>query len=56
MYRLYPVGFIILLVAYQQQGYTITSEGNPNVKWETSTQTDIGLDLGLFKNALQLHC
>ena len=32
--------------------YTITSKGNPNVKWETSTQTDIGLDLGLFNNAL----
>jgi len=35
------------------QGYTVTSEGNPNVKWETSTQTDVGLDLGLFRNALQ---
>lgn len=33
-------------------GYTITSKGNPNVKWETSTQADIGLDLGLFNNAL----
>lgn len=32
--------------------YTITSKGNPNVKWETSTQTDVGLDLGLFNNAL----
>ncbi len=35
------------------QGYTITSEGNPNVQWETSTQTDIGLDLGLFQNRFQ---
>jgi len=32
--------------------YTITAKGNANVKWETSTQTDIGLDLGLFNNAL----
>ena len=35
------------------QGYTITSEGNPNVIWETSTQTDVGLDLGLFQNRFQ---
>lgn len=33
-------------------GYTIVAKGNPNVKWETSTQTDVGLDLGLFNNAL----
>src|SRR5258707_11632253 len=32
--------------------YSIISKGNPNVKWETSTQADIGLDLGLFNNAL----
>ncbi|QOR75751.1 MAG: SusC/RagA family TonB-linked outer membrane protein [Thermoflavifilum sp.] len=30
------------------EGYTITSKGNPNVKWETSTQTDIGLDAGFL--------
>lgn len=35
-------------------GYTIVAKGNPNVKWETSTQTDIGLDLGLFNNALSV--
>jgi TonB-linked SusC/RagA family outer membrane protein len=32
--------------------YTIIAEGNPNVKWETSTQKDAGIDLGLFNNAL----
>jgi TonB-linked SusC/RagA family outer membrane protein len=36
------------------EGYTITSKGNPEVKWETSTQTDVGLDLGLFNDALQV--
>ena len=36
------------------QGYSITSEGNKNINWETSTQTDAGIDLGLFKNALQI--
>ncbi len=32
--------------------YTIISKGNPNVKWETSTQADAGLDMGFFDNAL----
>ena len=36
------------------EGYTITSKGNSNVKWETSTQTDVGLDAGFFNDALQL--
>ena len=27
---------------------------NPNLKWETSKQTDIGIDLGLFNNKLML--
>ena len=44
----YPFGGV------STEGYTITSKGNPDVKWETSTQTDIGLDLGLFKDALQV--
>ena len=36
------------------QGYSISSEGNSKIKWEKSTQTDIGLDIGLFDNAIQL--
>ena len=27
---------------------------NPNLKWETSKQTDIGIDLGFFNNKLML--
>lgn len=27
---------------------------NPNLKWETSKQTDIGIDLGLFNNKLMI--
>ncbi|MEP6950106.1 MAG: TonB-dependent receptor [Ginsengibacter sp.] len=34
--------------------YTIYSKGNPNVKWETSTIGDAGLDLGLFKGAINI--
>jgi TonB-linked SusC/RagA family outer membrane protein len=36
------------------QGYSITSKGNPNIRWEKSTQKDVGLDLGFFENALTL--
>jgi TonB-linked SusC/RagA family outer membrane protein len=32
-------------------GYTIVSNGNPNIFWEKSTQEDVGIDLGLFQNA-----
>jgi TonB-linked SusC/RagA family outer membrane protein len=30
------------------------STGNPNLKWETTTQYDLGLDLGLFQNRINL--
>ncbi len=36
------------------RGSSISAEGNPNIKWESSTQGDLGLDLGLFNNTLQL--
>jgi TonB-dependent starch-binding outer membrane protein SusC len=35
-----------------QIGYAITGAANPNLKWETTTQTNAGLDFGLFKNRL----
>ncbi|WDF56701.1 SusC/RagA family TonB-linked outer membrane protein [Mucilaginibacter sp. KACC 22063] len=44
----YPFGGV------STQGYSITSKGNPNIKWEKSTQQDVGLDLGFFDNALLL--
>jgi TonB-linked SusC/RagA family outer membrane protein len=34
------------------QGNSVVLLGNPSVKWETQTQADIGLDLGLFNNKL----
>ncbi|RZM19721.1 MAG: SusC/RagA family TonB-linked outer membrane protein, partial [Pedobacter sp.] len=34
--------------------YTNYAKGNPNVGWETSTITDIGLDIGLLKNSLNI--
>lgn len=35
-----------------QQGVTQTDLNNRNVKWETSTVSDIGLDFGLFRSKL----
>jgi TonB-linked SusC/RagA family outer membrane protein len=35
-------------------GYTISSRGNENVKWESSTQADVGIDIGIWKNKLNL--
>lgn len=35
-------------------GYTQTRNGNPDLKWETTTQTNVGLDLGFFDNELEV--
>ena len=36
------------------QGYTVTNIGNPNIRWETNTQADGGVDLGFFDNSILL--
>lgn len=33
-------------------GFTSIQTGNPKLKWETTTQSNIGLDFGLFNNRL----
>lgn len=35
-------------------GSTYLSLGNPDLKWEVTTQTNIGLDLGFFNNRLSM--
>jgi TonB-linked SusC/RagA family outer membrane protein len=35
-----------------QYGYAISSQGNDDVKWESTTQVDVGLDLRMFANKL----
>lgn len=35
-------------------GSFISSPGNPDLRWETNAQTNIGLDLGFFKDRLTL--
>lgn len=37
-----------------QTGYILSSIGNPSTQWEASKQTNIGFDLGLFKNKIYL--
>ncbi|MVN77507.1 SusC/RagA family TonB-linked outer membrane protein [Hymenobacter sp. HMF4947] len=44
----YPFGGV------STQALSVVTKGNPNIRWETSTQTNYGLDLGLLKGALQL--
>jgi TonB-dependent starch-binding outer membrane protein SusC len=36
------------------QGYTINAIGNPTIRWEVSTQEDVGLDMGFFNNSLMV--
>jgi TonB-linked SusC/RagA family outer membrane protein len=33
---------------------TIYAKGNPNLKWQTTTMGDVGLDIGLFSDAITL--
>lgn len=33
-------------------GYQLTQRGNDNIKWETTTQTNIGIDFGLFNQSV----
>lgn len=33
-------------------GSSFGKNGNPNIKWETTTQTDIGLEMGLFDSRI----
>ena len=33
-------------------GFSVVRAANPNLKWESTTQTDVGMDLGLFNGRL----
>lgn len=35
-------------------GFYISSASNPNLKWESTTQTDVGIDMGFFNQRLTL--
>ena len=36
-------------------GIALASTGNKNLRWETTTQTNVGMDLGLFHNSLIIN-
>ncbi|MDF9798719.1 TonB-linked SusC/RagA family outer membrane protein [Catalinimonas alkaloidigena] len=38
----------------RQAGFYPGSTGNPDLKWETTTQWDVGIDLGLFNNRVNI--
>jgi TonB-linked SusC/RagA family outer membrane protein len=45
-----PYGLNDVLTA----GYSITNLANPNIKWETTVSRNLGLDMALFNNKLQV--
>lgn len=45
----YPFGNI------RGNGYAIVRLGNNNIKWESSSQLNVGLDLGLWRNKLLIY-
>ncbi|WP_137403425.1 SusC/RagA family TonB-linked outer membrane protein [Echinicola rosea] len=47
-------GGLALINGLQQQGITATRIPNPNLKWETTTQTDVGIDLELWHGRVNL--
>jgi TonB-linked SusC/RagA family outer membrane protein len=51
--NIYDAGYDIRgLQNSAEVGFRIGTYGNPNAKWETTTTTNIGLDITLFKNRL----
>jgi TonB-linked SusC/RagA family outer membrane protein len=36
------------------RGYAVSSRGNTNVKWESSTQADLGIDMGILSDRLTM--
>jgi TonB-linked SusC/RagA family outer membrane protein len=44
----------LTLLRRQGDQYLISRYGNPDLKWETTTQKDLGLDVGLLSNNLYL--
>ncbi len=44
----------VVLNNQQTPGYVLGSLPNPNLKWESTAQFDLGADLGLFRDRIQL--
>lgn len=39
---------------YDTPGFGLTALGSPNLKWESTNQIDVGVDVGLFNNKLEI--
>ena len=50
----YGVGRDYLFGQQINTGIYLDQNGNPNLKWETTTEYNLGLDLGMFKNRLNI--
>ncbi|HKC34475.1 MAG TPA: SusC/RagA family TonB-linked outer membrane protein, partial [Chitinophagaceae bacterium] len=48
----FPSGASLSRFGLGQQSITQTNYGNPDLKWETSTTTNVGIDFNLFKDRL----
>lgn len=49
----YGPNYVYALGNASQNGYVQTDLGNPNLKWETSKQFNVGLDFGFLRGALE---
>jgi len=52
--RLSPGG-MMLFNGQWITGYSPSSNPNPNLRWEKKAETDVGIDLGLYKNRLIIN-
>jgi hypothetical protein len=53
-WKLYGTGYPFLIGSTSYPGVTLSQLENPDLTWETDANTNIGLDLGLFRNRLSL--
>jgi TonB-linked SusC/RagA family outer membrane protein len=53
-WKLYGTGYPFLIGTTIYPGVTLSQLENPDLTWETDANTNIGLDLGLFRNRLSL--
>lgn len=49
-----PSGFITAIGGVGSKGAWPSQLGNPKITWETTSEVNVGLDLGLFKNRVAL--
>lgn len=50
----YQVGYSTIWGDSEKKGVFLSQLGNPDLKWETTTEWNLGLDLGLFDNRVNI--